>query len=245
MTSGHCRLLQQKDPRKVKLEYGKRLWNSVFDHNPRIARHGETGDFQIYYPRPNGLRPYIAAKSLQKWTWKEYKPPVGEIYLQPDELEWAEQYAPQIVIEPTIKAGASPNKQWHHWQLLVFRLRKMGYNLVQLGPAGTRWVPGVKFVETPTFRKACAVLARSKAAIVQEGGMHHAAAVVGVPAVVIYGGYISPASTGYDLHRNIFIPSGQYPIGCGMRIPCKHCSDAMTKITHEQVIEELTKLLRA
>src|SRR6188474_1968902 len=119
MTSGHCRLLQETDPRKVKLEYGKRLWNSVFDHNPRIAQRGEEGDFQIYYPRPNGMRGYIANKSIQQWTWKEYKPPVGEIYLQPDELAFAEPYAPEIVIEPTIKAGASPNKQWHHWQILV------------------------------------------------------------------------------------------------------------------------------
>lgn len=242
MTTGHCRLLQQKDPRKVKLEYGKRLWNAIFDHNPRIAGLDEVGDFQIFRPRENGLRPYIKSKSVQKWTWQEYKPPAGEIYLQPDELEFAEPYAPEVVIEPTVKTGASPNKQWGHWQILVFLMRKHGFKPVQLGPAGTRWIPGVKFVETPTFRKACAVLARSKYAILHEGGMAHAAAVMGLPSVVIMGGYIGPGAIGYDMHRNLFVSTEVHPLGCGMRIPCKHCTDAMAKITPEQVLHELRQL---
>jgi hypothetical protein len=50
-----------------------------------------------------------------------------------------------------------------------------------------------------------------------EGGLHHAAAALGVRAVVIFGGFISPATTGYELHTNLFT-GGQ---ACGMRIPAR------------------------
>lgn len=244
LVTGHCRLLQQSDPRKVKLEYGKRLWNEVFDHNPRIARAGDR-DVQIYYPRPNGLRPYIAGKSLDKWTWLEYTPPVGELYFQPDELAMSGRYAPDIVIEPNIKNRASPNKQWgfERWARLVQLMRAAKMRPGQLGQIGTKVIPGAEFMVTTNFRRACAVLRKARAVVTHEGGMHHAAAVVGVPAVVIYGGYISPRSTGYDLHRNLFIDAGGHHMGCGMRIPCRHCEHVMERITPEMVFEELKAIL--
>src|SRR5688572_30557610 len=102
MVTGHCRLLQQKDPRKVRLDYGKRLWNEVFDHNPRIA-HGKDRDVQIYYPRVNGLRPYASGKSEHRWTWRDHKPEAGELYFQPDEIALAAKHSPDVVIEPNLK----------------------------------------------------------------------------------------------------------------------------------------------
>lgn len=240
LVTGHCRLLQQSDPRKVRLDYGKKLWSQVFDHNPRIARERDR-DVQIYEPRPNGLRPYCIAKTAERWTWKEYTPPLGELYFQPDELAMAAKHNPEVVIEPNIKGNASPNKQWglQNWQRLIVMLNRDGIQPTQLGPPGTHALPGARLIETSNFRRACAVLARAKAAVVHEGGMHHGAAVVGTRAVVIFGGFISPMQTGYDLHTNLF--TGGEP--CGMRIPCRHCQEAMRKITPEQVFEELKKLL--
>lgn len=241
LVTGHCRLLQQTDPRKVRLDYGKKIWNEVFDHNPRIA-HSTDKDVQVYYPRPNNLRPYCAGKTTDRWTWQEYKPPVGELYFQPDELALAARHNIDVVIEPGIKSGASPNKQWGpgRWAQLIAMMLKAGIRPVQFVRPGTKQgFPGVSVIETNKFRRACAILARARAAVVHEGGLHHAAAVVGVPAVVIYGGFISPAQTGYDLHTNLF--TGGEP--CGWRIPCRHCARAMEKITPELVLHELQKVL--
>lgn len=242
MTTGHCRVLQQTDPRKVRLDYGKRLWNEIFDHNPRIAHAGDK-DVQVYQPRPDGLRPYCRAKTPDRWTWKEYKPPVGELYFQPDEIAFAARHSPDIVIEPNIKGNASPNKDWgwDRWQRLADMMRGAGLRPVQLGPPGTRLLKSVDWIATKSFRWACAVLARARAAVVHEGGLHHGAAVVGVRAVVIYGGYISPRQTGYDMHTNLF--TGGQP--CGMRLPCRHCRDAMAKITPEEVMAALQEILKA
>lgn len=242
MVTGHARLLQQKDPRKVRLDYGKRLWNEVFDHNPRIA-HSTDKDVQVYYPRVGGLRPYATFKSMERWRWTDYKPPVGELYFQPDEIAYAAQFSPDVVLEPNLKGNASPNKDWGlaRWNALIGLLRAAGLQPVQLGPAGTRVLPGVTLIETKSFRWACAVLARARAAVLSEGGLHHGAAVVGVRSVVIYGGYISPRQTGYDLHTNLF--TGGEP--CGMRTPCKHCAAAMAAIKPESVMEHLLGLLMA
>jgi ADP-heptose:LPS heptosyltransferase len=241
MVTGHVRELQQRDPRKVRLDYGKRLWNEVFDHNPRIA-HACDKDVQVYYPRPNGLRPYATKKTPEQWTWCEYKPPIGELYFQPDELAAAAKHSPDIVIEPNVKSMASPNKNWGllRWQHLIGLMRAAGFRPVQLGPPGTRRIDGADLIETTNFRRACAVLKRARAAVLHEGGLHHAAAVVGVRAVVIYGAYISPKVTGYATHRSLFVGDD---LGCGMRIPCKHCVAAMAKITPEMVMAELQALL--
>lgn len=242
MVSGHVRAMQLKDPRKVRLEYGKPLWNEVFDHNPRIALSGDL-DVQVYRPRVNGLRPYCTGKFTDKWVWCDYAPLAGEIYFQRGEVAFAEHFAPDVVIEPNLKSKASPNKDWgrERWARLIQMMRAAGMRPVQLGPVGTQVIPGAEWIETPSFRLAAAILKRARGAVLSEGGMHHAAAAVGLRSVVIFGGYISPRQTGYEMHTNIF--TGGKP--CGMRIPCKHCKKAMEQITPEMVIGELQALLAA
>lgn len=240
MVTGHLREMQKTDPRKVRLDYGKRLWNEVFDNNPRIAGPDDS-DVQIYQPRVNGLRPYCTLKTADQWGWREYKPFVGEIYFYPWEIAYASTVRPDIVIEPNLKRHASPNKDWgfERWTRLVELMREAGYRATQLGPRGIRVVPGAELIETPNFRTACAVLARARGAVLSEGGLHHGSAVVGCRAIVIYGGYISPAQTGYDMHINLF--TGGKP--CGMRIPCKHCAKAMAAITPYDVLCRLREII--
>jgi len=238
MVTGQVKRAQQTDPRRVQVvdRDGVPRWHPIWESNPRIARPGEQGDFQLLRNGP-GARPYIADKKWRCWTWRAFECTPGEICLTDAERSFAAPHRPQIVIEPTLKARASPNKHWGttRWEQFAALAHQAGYRLTQLGPRGTRPLPHVALIETPDFRSACAVLANAQIYIGHEGGLHHAAAAFGIPAVVIFGGFISPAQTGYDLHRNLF--SGGEP--CGMRIPCAHCAAAMAAITPEMVLEQL------
>jgi hypothetical protein len=78
-----------------------------------------------------------------------------------------------------------------------------------------------------------------------EGGLHHAAAAVRLPAVVIFGGFITPAVTGYAEQVNLTAPGlgVAHPLGCGRRVDCPHCADAIAQITPELVAQEVRKVL--
>jgi ADP-heptose:LPS heptosyltransferase len=221
---------------------GNLRWHAIWENNPHIAMPTEDmSRAQVLVTGP-GTRPYIAGRSDRQWVWRDYQCPAGEIYFSAAELGFGRRHAGQVIIEPNIKANASPNKDWGmlRWLALVALLRRKGVTPVQLGPAGTRVLPGADFVETANFRDACAVLANARGAVLPEGGLHHAAAAVGTPAVVIFGGYISPRQTGYPAQENIF--TGGQP--CGMRVPCRHCAEAMQEITPRAVCERLLAILR-
>jgi len=191
-----------------------------------------------------GARPYISAKLPAKWAWKAYKPIPAEIVFTPEELEFAEPYRGMIMLEPHVKNNGHHNKDWGpiSWQQVDSALHAMrgGLQTVQCGPPGTRWLLHSTPAVTNTFRAACAVLSVCRAFVGAEGGLMHAAAAVGVPAVIVYGGFISPQVTGYAMHRNLFTGTG---LGCGMRTDCPHCAAAMARITPAMVLAQLKEIL--
>lgn len=251
MMTGLARVMQQSDPRKVHIQYERPRWSDIFDHNPRIARpqdlkSGKPADFQVLMGRVSGLRPYVRAKSQARWIWNEHcqPPTAGELYFSREEENFGKLHTPDasvVVLEPHNKIGASPNKEWgrDRWIELAYLVRKAGHLPVQLGERGTRRLENARFIETGSFRLACSILKRARAAVLPEGGLHHAAAALGIDAVVLFGGYISPQQTGYDRHVNLFTPTDEHPHGCGWRTPCKHCRKIMDGITPEYVMNSL------
>lgn len=244
IASGQAKLAQRADSRKVRIVGADGLprWHAAWLNNPRIAAPGESGAQRLV----NGpsARPYIERKTSRCWHWKEFRPEPGELYFDESERCFASSVPkPWIVVEPLLKASASPNKQWGWERWCEFaRLAQMeGLRLTQLGPPGIARLPNSAWIETSSYRTGCAVLARAVAYVGHEGGLHHAAAALGVRGVVIYGGFISPAQTGYDLHRNLF--TGGDP--CGMRMTCRHCERAMAAIEPAQVLHELRGILEA
>ena len=193
-----------------------------------------------------GMRPYIAAKSAEKWTWKAYRPIPAEIVFTAAERAFAEPYRGMIMLEPSVKNIGHSNKDWGpiSWQQVDSALHAMRGDVaaVQCGPPGTRWLLHTVPVVTDTFRKACAVLSVCRAFVGTEGGLMHAAAAVGTPAVIVFGGFISPKVTGYPMHRNLFTGTG---LGCGVRVDCPHCAAAMARITPKMVLEQLKEILDA
>lgn len=216
-------------------------WCEIWEGNPRIARPDEAYDDVIC--SHGGNRPYIVSKAVRQWVWREYGPTPGEIYLTAAELSLRQYGHGRVIVQPGIKAAASPNKHWGwaNWQDLV--QMKPGMPWLQIGDAAEARLPGVEFLETRTFRDACGVLAGAATAVLHEGGLHHAAAALDVPAVVIFGGFIAPAVTGYAMHRNLFVHDKAHPLGCGYRVPCRHCQAAMASITPRHVLNELEVIL--
>lgn len=247
MVTGHARELQARDPRKVKVDYERNREHESWANNPRIAGKNEQGDFQHYRARVDGMRPYMQAKSAERYHWKPYGPPVGELYFDEKERRFARTFSGRVVVEPNIKPGASPNKDWgwDRWVELVRLMHRAGIQPAQLGSASQPRLPGTEFIHTNSMRYAAALLSTARGAVLPEGGLHHVAAAVKCPAVVIFGGFIAPAVTGYAGQVSMFDPDPEHPLGCGWRKPCAHCATAMQAITPQRVFDAFRRLLDA
>ncbi len=248
MASGEARKLYKSNklPTVIVDRYGRPYWNEMWDGVSYILKRAAGKQANRLQNGP-GVRPYIAGKTPNNWTWKKYTPVPAEIHFTPEELAFAAPYRGMVMIEPCVKNIGHPNKAWisDRWGKVVDRMNP-GMVLddglfVQCIPPGGRGLDEiVRHVATPSFRHAAAVLSVCRAFVGTEGGLMHAAAAVGTPAVVIFGGFISPAVTGYAAHRNLFTGTG---LGCGIRTNCAHCRKAMENITVDQVVTELERIL--
>ena len=251
MVTGQARVLQERDPRPVAVRGrdGGARWHRLWDGNPRLARPQAVAaglDVQWLENHP-GHRPYVdyGRTTERRWAYTGWRCTPGEIHFSADERRWALPWRGRrlMVIEPHIKPRASPNKRWgfKRSQAAVDILRGAGApELVQFDWSGAAALEGVRLLAAPSFRHACAVLAQARAYVGPEGGLHHAAAALGVPAVVIFGGMTSPFNTGYDGHVNLYVRGRGSP--CGMRVRCTHCDRAMAAITPEAVARHLRAL---
>lgn len=221
---------------------GAPRWHFIWDGNPLVARPHERADDTIGFTV--GRRPYCESVSPERYVWKRYRPEPGFIPVTPRMQQYARMTAGAIVVNPTIKPRASPNKAWPmlYWKRL---LRICGdLRWVQIGDGGGERLRNAEFIPTATFYEACGALMGARAAVLHEGGLHHGAAALGLRrVVVIFGGYISPEVTGYDGQASLFVPSGPWPLGCGQRTRCGHCAAAMESITPEKVAARLRALL--
>jgi hypothetical protein len=214
------------------------VWADVFENNPHILQRPIHRPFE-FLRNASGMRPYIAAKTATRWTWREWDIGPGELYLSDEENAFAAPYVGRVMVEPNVKVNGHRNKAWpwERWQALV-DLDVAPF--IQCGPDGTRWLDGVERVVTPTFRHACAVLGVSRAFIGTEGGLHHAAAALGVPAIVLWSEFIEPRFTGYAAHRNLRHAGPS----CGSRLPCAACAASMEAIAVGEVAANLVEVLR-
>jgi hypothetical protein len=244
MAAGQARRAQEKDPRRVKIldAQGRPRHHVVWSGNPRIAGPYEAGDFQTITNAPRA-RPYILAKTDAQWTWNlDFRADAGEFYFSSQEVEFGKKFAGRVIIEPNTKSKASPNKQWgtKRWEKLVALLLAEGLQLAQIGERNVARLRGLETIETSSYKLAASVLANSAAAVIPEGGLHHAAAAVNLSAVVIFGGYIPVEVTGYSMHTNFGVSGGE---ACGLRQKCAHCDRLMASIEPEQIAASLLQIL--
>jgi ADP-heptose:LPS heptosyltransferase len=163
-----------------------------------------------------------------------------------DELKFAERHGSGfVVIEPHVVAykGSAPNKRWplENYEKVARRLMSAGVDVRQFAYPGGSSLNTTKPIKTPTIRHALAALSKASLFIGPEGGLHHGAAAVGIPAVVVLGGFIPPQVTGYDTHTNL---TGGETEFCGSLTACPHCKAALDRIRPTDVVEAALRYLR-
>lgn len=210
-------------------------------HRPYIDRDRMVENFRALFPQDKFTMKRRLDKLPWRFTdWRARDVGPGEIYLTPNERWEARHWADKrfAVIEPGTKSGASPNKQWSSARYQEVA-RRLGMSFIQFNPEHGP-LPDAVPVRTPSFRTACAILSHAAIYIGTEGGLHHAAAALGVPAVVYHGGYISPDTTGYEgqiaLYRDNCSP-------CGQRVNCPHCRAIADEITADEALDAIRSIL--
>lgn len=240
--------------KRVAFGDGRRIiWDQhseiVFRDNPNIAKPGQHRDRDLkWIPYYKGHRLYNAHDRVNaRWLWNlDFKVKPGEIFLTEQEKMNGRRFGRGFVlIEPEVPAWkpSSSNKDWgrNNYASVARRLLDDGFQVTQLiypRMQGTV-LPGVRGLRTYDFRDALALLSSAAIYIGPEGGLHHGAAAVGIRAVVLFGGFIPPAVTGYARHINL---TGGAE-ACGSLKPCAHCRAAMEAITVEHVYQAAREIL--
>lgn len=232
------------DGRKIRWDANS---EAIFRGNPNIAPPGSERRPDLeWVPYFKGSRLYNTHDTRNnRWLWSEtFRAIPGELYFSDGEIKAGERHgAGFIVIEPSVPGwkSAAVNKDWGRarYQAVADRLAAEGLRVVQFVHGGGAALDGVEAIPTAGFREACAILRQAALFIGPEGGMHHAAAALGIKGVVIFGGFIPPSVTGYALHENL---TGGAE-ACGSLAPCRHCREALAAITTDQVLEAARKQL--
>lgn len=235
MACGEAKLIHRETGQKIKIGDGKVLEqpHEIYANNPYICK--EAKDVGIWLNNYQGKRPYIKKTENGRIIFNDYKPEPAELFFTDQELEWARQKSPNdfIVIEPNVKETYkhTVNKAWHYWDELI----KHDYPFYQLGMQ----TPITKQIKTQNFREALLILSQAKMFIGTDGGLHHAAAALGIPAVVIWTGFSSPKHLGYDSHINIH--DGSEPCGTYSGV-CPHCIKISKSIGVERVLDAINTI---
>lgn len=233
--------------RRMRIAFGdgrRILWDKssgeIFRGNPNIAPPGDERARDIKWVRYyKGHRIYNTQDiAANRWIWNlDFHAQPGEMFFGEGEKRTGARFGGGfILIEPNVEGWKScaPNKDWGRtkYQRLTDRLRDDGYRLAQFSyPRAGAPLEGVEVFPTTSFRDALAILSHAKLYIGPEGGLHHGAAAVGIPAVVLFGGFIPPSVTGYESHTNL---TGGAE-ACGSLSACPHCRAAMRRVSVEEV----------
>ena len=191
-----------------------------------------------WVPHYTGNRPYIKAVTATNIIYHEdHRPEPGDIFLTEAEIERFKEHAGCVLIEPHVKGSFSGNKAWvwDRWQQVASAIP-----CTQINERTKRGLQNVTRVHTGDFRQALAMVHHARLVITTDGALHHAAAALGKPAVVLWGARTHPKVLGYESHANLYTGDGE---SCGAMAECRHCVDAMKRITPDMVIEASRSIL--
>lgn len=224
-----------------------------------VGMYGNPRDFDIWHGNPHwnynaqqkitdggGSRNYIEGwKGRQAIYNLNYRARAGRIHLDKSHRNFANEYCnkPFAVISPRIKKGASPNKDWgeNKWAEVI---KEFSIKVYQLSPdKNEKPIDGAELIVTPSVKHACAIISRAALVLCNEGGTHHMAASMRVPAVVVFGSFVPPTVTGYEFHHNLAVQTDHGY--CGKWDVCKTCQESLKIITPEMVKEKANLILES
>jgi len=226
----------------------------IFRNNPNLVRPDEnvrvTDVRWVRYYK--GSRQYSTQQG-DRWKFNtDFRVVAGEFFFTAGDQQSAERLSlPKkfIVIEPNAKRHVRDrgaylvNKTWpfERYQQVVNELSSRGHCMLQFIYGDAPRLHNVWLIQTPSFRSAAVILGKASLYIGAEGGLHHAAAAVGTPATVLFGGWLPPSVLGYEAHANL---TGGATEACGLLRPCDHCAAAMDRITVDEVLAAAETKLR-
>lgn len=165
-----------------------------------------------------GRRPYIKSEKNGRMIFMDsFRPEPGELF----GLKKSDVAKGKILVETRTKKDFTHtvNKSFRYWDVLL----KTDLPFIK-----------VEDVETKDFRDALEILNGATLFVGTDGALHHAAAALNVPAVVIWSGYSSPRHLGYE--RQVNIHDGSEPCGTYARV-CPHCKKKGEQIDVDLVIK--------
>lgn len=218
----------------------------VFQNNPNIARPGAEGQSNlVWFPHYKKNLTYCRYDgNARKYIWNyDFKVEPGEVFFAERALPPADRF---IVIEPNVawQRSVHCNKDWGEvrYEQLAKALMEAGYLIVQcIHGNSKRKIAGAYRMSTSSFHQAIGIMSQASLIIAPEGANHHAAAAVGVPAIVLWGGWSPPQTMGYDNHINL---TGGVTEACGNTSPCSHCRRAFNNISVEEVYQAAIKAMQ-
>lgn len=235
----------------------REVWSAeaeeIFTGNPHIVRLADArpGEPIVWLRNYFGHRPYLDYSRLEpgrRQAFAPFRAERGELFLTAAERTAAaaivaaarETGRPVVSIEPHVAFGPNKDWGWDRWQALVAALRgEVAFVQPHYGRPLLAGVQGV----SASFRGYAAVLAECDAHVGPEGALHHAAAALDCPAVVLFGGRIAPSLTGYEQHENLYVEAPGSP--CGMIAACDHCRACFAAIDVAMVAAALRRQLAA
>ncbi len=161
---------------------------------------------------------------------------------KPNGVIFFESYS--IKMDNNLYSNKMINKNWgeKNWINLINKLRKK-YLIIQSVHEKSIKIDGTFYANNQfDFRTACALMDQCDMFLGNEGAFGHAAAALNKKAVVYFGGWISPLSTGYDMHENIYYKDDKSPCGAVGYI-CNHCEMARHKISVSYIEDKINLIL--
>ncbi len=244
------------DGRRVDESQSDLSWGLDFLADQAQVAQGGAVQWVHSYPHHRPYIDYAAMRAALGWRWHlkhlgfgptrllgrylynlAYRPTPAPIKLKPEEERLAAEWSarPFVALEPFIKNGAPPSKQWpvERFAAVASALGKE-IAVYQISAPDSPALEGVQQIRPRSFRESMAYLKAAKLYIGPEGGLHHAAAAVSTRAVVVYGGFTSPLITGYSFHTQL---TGGATTACGTRYGlCPHCREHLDRITVDEVL---------
>lgn len=233
--------------------YQRPRWHEMWDGNPIIAKPADITRRKEPIQRltnASGCRPYIVYPFTAQTGWKfntkfRARDYIAKLYLTTHERRRGasarERYGPYVLVEPWTK---HVNFKWpmDRWAQVIEACPDLTF-VQHTHQFSRRPLPRAHIEPPSTFRETCGLVNSALAYARSESGLCHAAAALGCPTVTLWGGCMdSEVLGGYPLQISLADREKGSP--CGKWEPCKHCAEAMRRITVDMVVSAIRASVR-